>query len=212
MLLELFFKKRLVVCILFPRIVIVGCGNPLYADDGFGPAVIEELYQHALPPGVKAIDAGTGGNEYVFSLLDPLITRYLIVIDAADFRAPPGTLKVLELSQCPAHRILNANPGGIAQALMSLQEKIHITVLVCQPGRITYPEMSLGLSPEVRSAIPSAIAIIIWLIRKIIRISPGQVQDQYRIKYPYHTMDHHAREKWSYYPLFAYTAGSLMQD
>jgi hydrogenase maturation protease len=43
---------------LFQEIVICGCGNPLFADDGFGPAVVEELQKLDLPENVKVIDAG----------------------------------------------------------------------------------------------------------------------------------------------------------
>ena len=54
------------------EIMVVGCGNILFADDGFGPAVIEALgkisEEHPLPEKVKIVDAGTGGPHYVFSL------------------------------------------------------------------------------------------------------------------------------------------------
>ncbi len=34
---------------LYPEIVVAGCGNPLYADDGFGIAVVESLQGLELP-------------------------------------------------------------------------------------------------------------------------------------------------------------------
>ena len=54
---------------LFQEIVICGCGNPLFADDGFGPAVVEELQKLDLPENVKVIDAGLGGPHFLFTLL-----------------------------------------------------------------------------------------------------------------------------------------------
>nr|WP_319540719.1 coenzyme F420-reducing hydrogenase, FrhD protein [uncultured Methanospirillum sp.] len=140
----------------FPETVITGCGNPLYADDGFGPAVIQSLKKCSLPAGVKAVDAGTGGNEFVFSLLDPMITRRLIVVDAADFGAKPGTLTLISISDLPAGRITDHRPGGVAETLIMMKDVIEILLLGCQPGLVTYPDMHIGLSPEVRAAIPLA--------------------------------------------------------
>ena len=55
---------------LFREIVIAGCGNPLFADDGFGPAVVEELKKLQLPDNVKVIDAGLGAPHFLFTLME----------------------------------------------------------------------------------------------------------------------------------------------
>ena len=60
---------------LYPEIVIAGCGNPLFADDGFGPAVIEEMQKLSLPDNVTIVDAGLGGPHFIFTLLDPEVTK-----------------------------------------------------------------------------------------------------------------------------------------
>ncbi|WP_269851753.1 hydrogenase maturation protease [Methanosarcina horonobensis] len=52
----------------YSRIVVAGCGNPLYADDGFGPAVVESLKGFELPENVTVVDAGLGGPHFVFTL------------------------------------------------------------------------------------------------------------------------------------------------
>ena len=64
---------------LYPEIVIAGCGNPLFADDGFGPAVVEEMQKLTLPDNVAIIDAGLGGPHFIFTLLDPEKTRKLVI-------------------------------------------------------------------------------------------------------------------------------------
>jgi coenzyme F420 hydrogenase subunit delta len=70
---------------LFQEIVICGCGNPLFADDGFGPDVIEELKKVPLPDTVKVIDAGLGGPHFIFTLMyeseEPV--KKIIIIDIA---------------------------------------------------------------------------------------------------------------------------------
>ena len=40
--------------------LVLGCGNPLIGDDGFGPAVIQQLEEaYAIPESVACIDVGT---------------------------------------------------------------------------------------------------------------------------------------------------------
>ena len=65
-------------------------GPPLFADDGFGPAVAEEFRNYVLPDNVKVIDAGTSGMYLIFTLLDPEVTKRLIILDIAHFGAKPG--------------------------------------------------------------------------------------------------------------------------
>ena len=86
---------------LFSEIVIAGCGNPLFADDGFGPAVIEEMQKLQLPDKVTIIDAGLGGPHFIFTLLDPEVTKHLVIIDIADFGAKPGEITKLKPEDLP---------------------------------------------------------------------------------------------------------------
>ena len=51
-------------------ILILGCGNTLFGDDGFGPAVIEHLEAHyPIPETVLVRDLGTGIRDFLFDLL-----------------------------------------------------------------------------------------------------------------------------------------------
>ncbi|MEJ2226508.1 MAG: hydrogenase maturation protease [Syntrophobacterales bacterium] len=50
-------------------VLIFGCGNILFGDDGFGPAVVQQLQeQHRLPEDILAQDVGTGIREILFDL------------------------------------------------------------------------------------------------------------------------------------------------
>ncbi|MFZ0006260.1 MAG: hydrogenase maturation protease, partial [Methanoregula sp.] len=59
---------------LHSEIVIVGCGNPLFGDDGFGPAVIEEMEKLTLPDNVTIQDGGAGAPHFIFNFLNPEVT------------------------------------------------------------------------------------------------------------------------------------------
>lgn len=73
--------------------LILGVGNILWADEGFGVRALEHLAaKFTLPPDVCLLDGGTQG----LALL-PHITacKRLMIFDAVDFDGAPGTLSVV---------------------------------------------------------------------------------------------------------------------
>jgi len=149
---------------LYPEIVIAGCGNPLFADDGFGPAVVEELKKLTLPDNVKVEDAGLGGPHFIFTLLDPEVTKKLVIIDIADFGAEPGAITKLRVEDLPVGAYRDAHSWDIAEPLGRLKDDIDITVIACQPKRVTAPEFEIGLSDEIVKAIPKTIQVVLETI------------------------------------------------
>ncbi|MFA5296216.1 MAG: coenzyme F420-reducing hydrogenase, FrhD protein [Methanoregulaceae archaeon] len=143
------------------EIVIAGCGNPLYADDGFGPAVIEELQKSPLPEYVKVIDAGICGPALVFPFLDPVVTRKLIIVDSMDFGGRPGSVRCLCIKDLGIDTIRDSSPGGIAESIRNLWGRITITIVGCQPKDVPYPEMRIGLSNEVQEAVSYAVHVLL---------------------------------------------------
>ena len=149
---------------LYPEIVIVGCGNPLFADDGFGPAVAEELQKLSLPDNVKVEDGGLGAPHFIFTLLDPEVTKKLVIVDCADFGAEPGSITRLRVEDLPPGSYRDAHSWDLAEPLMRIKDRIEITVIGCQPKRVTDPEMEIGLSDEVLMAIPKTVRIVLEMI------------------------------------------------
>ena len=51
-------------------VIIFGCGNILFGDDGFGPAVAEELEgNYDIPEHLCVINAGTSVREFLFNIV-----------------------------------------------------------------------------------------------------------------------------------------------
>ncbi|QYZ79447.1 coenzyme F420-reducing hydrogenase, FrhD protein [Methanofollis formosanus] len=148
---------------LFREIVVVGCGNPLFADDGFGPAVVEELQKFDLPEKVKVIDGGLGGPHYLFTLMahsdEPV--KKLIVVDIADFGGEPGTLVHLTPEDLPPGSYRDVHSWNMVEPLQLLKDRVKITIVGCQPKRVTEPNVELGLSDEVEKAIPKAVRYVL---------------------------------------------------
>lgn len=76
-----------------PRnLLILGLGNTLLGDEGAGVHVVHRL-RNDVPEDVRLLDGGT----LSFSLLEDVETAAaIIVIDAAELDAPPGTVRVFE--------------------------------------------------------------------------------------------------------------------
>lgn len=149
---------------LYPEIVIAGCGNPLFADDGFGPAVAEELKKLTLPDNVKVEDAGLGGPHFIFTLLDPGVTKKLVIVDIADFGAEPGEITKLRVEDLPPGAYRDAHSWDLAEPLNRLKDDIDITIIGCQPKKVTAPEFEIGLSDEIVKAIPKTIRVVLETI------------------------------------------------
>jgi len=149
---------------LYPEIVIVGCGNPLFADDGFGPAVAEEMMKLSLPDNVKVEDGGLGAPHFIFTLLDPKVTKRLIIIDIADFGAEPGSIAKFRVEDLPPGSYRDAHSWDLTEPLERIKDQIDITVIGCQQKYVSDPEMEIGLSDEVSKAIPKTVRIVLDMI------------------------------------------------
>jgi len=78
------------------RTVIVGIGNILKGDDGVGPLVCEQLQQASM--GVEIIDAAVVPENYIQRIIKKA-PQNLLIIDAIDLGAPPGTIKIFKPQQ-----------------------------------------------------------------------------------------------------------------
>jgi len=82
--------------------VILGIGNILKGDDRAGPLVCERLIEAKIS--AELIDAGTVPENYIQRIIK-IAPRTLLVIDAIDFGAEAGTIKVFEPQQLNSHVI-----------------------------------------------------------------------------------------------------------
>ena len=140
------------------RVLVAGVGNVLRGDDGFGPAVTE-LLGH-LPEGVDVIETGIGG----IALLQELMAGCdgLVLIDALDRGDEPGTVTVIEPEIPEAVHVPDvhlADPNRVlsmAKTIGVLPDRV--VIVGCQP--VGMDDLGAGLSPQVRSALPTAVARI----------------------------------------------------
>jgi coenzyme F420 hydrogenase subunit delta len=153
-------------------ILIFGCGNLLFGDDGFGPEVMEHLHRHhPLPPSAGAFDVGTSISDILFDfVLSPRRPSHIFIVDAVSTPSHlPGELFEMEIQDLPAAKSVDFSLHQFPSVNL-LQELrdfggIRVTVLAVQAARIP-DAVQPGLSPEVRAAIPGACQ---WLVDRVAR-------------------------------------------
>jgi len=140
--------------------LVLGCGNPLIGDDGFGPAVIEHLEKnYLLPDSVAAIDCGTSIRDILFDLLlSPQKPRKMIVIDVTDRPdLAPGEIREIDIEQIRPEKIgdFSLHQFPTTNMLNEIKEETSIDVRVFVAQIAGLPsEVKPGLSGPVRAAIP----------------------------------------------------------
>ncbi|MBQ9405691.1 MAG: HyaD/HybD family hydrogenase maturation endopeptidase [Desulfovibrio sp.] len=76
------------------NILILGVGNELLTDEGFGVRALEYLQEHYVwPDNVRFLDGGTLGAMLMTELMD---CDFLVVLDVVDGSKTPGTVYLLE--------------------------------------------------------------------------------------------------------------------
>jgi hydrogenase maturation protease len=82
-----------------PGTLVLGIGNILWGDEGFGVRAVEAFHRHfEVPANVTVLDGGTQGL-YLVQFVEA--AEQLLVFDAIDYGLPPGTLKVVRDNEVP---------------------------------------------------------------------------------------------------------------
>jgi coenzyme F420 hydrogenase subunit delta len=141
------------------KILITGCGNKLFGDDGFGPEVVDYLTDHYnIPENICLLDVGTGVRKILFTLsLSEPRPEVLVVIDAVDKGRKPGEIFDISIDEIPLEKIddFSIHQVPSSNLLKELQDlcSVRVRVMACQVK--TIPEtMQSGLSEPVKKAVP----------------------------------------------------------
>lgn len=141
-------------------LAVIGVGNVLFGDDGFGVRVIWELQKNP-PSGADLIDGGSLGLD----LLDLLQSYWrVIIVDAADMALPPGTVKTFApddvRSIAPDDRLSlhSTDILGVIELGKALGETLaDVTIVAVQPDFVGPKD---GLSDVVARALPAAVEAV----------------------------------------------------
>lgn len=144
-----------------PRVLILGIGNILWGDEGFGVRALELFHQrYAVPENITVLDGGTQGL-YLLDYVNE--ADRLLVFDAIDYGLEPGTLKIVENDEVPKFtgaKKMSLHQTGFQEVLSAadlLGRGPHALALVgCQP--LDLEDWGGPLTAPVRNALPLAVA------------------------------------------------------
>jgi hydrogenase maturation protease len=137
------------------KVIVLGIGNVLLRDEGFGVRVLEYLVaNYDFPDDVELIDGGTLGVELIRYVVG---AGMLLIIDSINGGAKPGTLFRLADEQVAAHfaEKISVHEVGIQDILTMLQLTgrtiPRLVVIGAQPYDL---EPGVGLSEPMQKLLP----------------------------------------------------------
>ena len=143
-----------------PRISVAGIGNTLLGDEGLGVYAARALEpRYARNEEVKIFDGGTLGLMLLPHIED---STHILILDALDLDAPPGTVREYDevsmrgapISIFSVHGISIPDLSNLIRFRNDRLEAIHLIGMV--PSLI---ETSTDLSPEVQGSLPAVISL-----------------------------------------------------
>ena len=150
------------------RILILGVGNLLFTDEGFGIRVIEKLQERFdFADNVSVVDGGVLG----LSLLGVISEAdQLIVVDAIRNQGKPGTLYRLEGKEIPEriraknslHQVDLLETLTLCQALDKVPETV---ILGAEPEDIE--TLGIDLTPTLQTKVDP---MIDWVLAELERV------------------------------------------
>ncbi len=154
-----------------PKVLILGVGNLLLKDDGFGVHFIKSLRAVDFPSNISVLEAGTVSHQLL-----PLLHEidHLIVVDVVEagdtpgslFRFSPDDMKFPSEQKVSLHQISLIDVLNMAELTGGKPQTIIIGV---QPKDVS--SWSTDLSDELTTVIPRVKELVIEELRKIRALS-----------------------------------------
>jgi hydrogenase maturation protease len=142
--------------------LVMGIGNVLWADEGFGVRAVAALNEGwKFPESVTLMDGGTQG---LYLLPHVQSARRILVFDAIDYGLEPGTLQVVKDGDIPSYLGI----GKMSLHQSSFQEVLSLAQL---SGQTPERAVLVGVQPQllkdfggsltdvVRDRLPEALAV-----------------------------------------------------
>ncbi len=149
-----------------PKTLVLGLGNPLVSDEGFGVQAVQRLQErYRFPDEVEVVDGGTLGLRLLPMLED---ADRILILDAVDVSRSPGT--VVQISWEDVHRALpvkiSPHQETVTEVLALLElrrgKPDEFLIIGCQPASL---DMGLELSAEVKKGMEQALGNVITVLK-----------------------------------------------
>ena len=139
-----------------PGYLVLGMGNRLRGDDGAGSLIAELLARRGLD---RAFDCGEAPENFLGTLHSHLPCD-ICVVDAVDFDAAAGTVRVFEGARFGAQAV-STHAAGLGPLMEFLRAGGGLLrcVLAIQPALVAFGD---DLSDPVRRAVEQIVSSPVW--------------------------------------------------
>jgi len=150
------------------KTLIIGTGNILMADEGFGPYIITELEAERLPEGVDLLDAGTATLDIADTLSG---YERLIIIDTIKAGGAPGKIykfspeDIRQKSQTQFSLHQSTLLDTINMLRLTKDAPVDITIFAIEPEDVS---MKIGISDRLKEKV----AVLKVLLKKELGVIP----------------------------------------
>jgi hydrogenase maturation protease len=148
------------------KTLVLGLGNPLVSDEGFGVQAVQRLQErYRFPDEVEVVDGGTLGLKLLPILED---ADRIVILDAVDVKRAAGS--VVHIAWDEVHRALpvkiSPHQETVTEVLALLElrrgEPDEFLIIGCQPDSL---EMGLELSGEVEKGLQRALEDVVEVLK-----------------------------------------------
>jgi len=148
---------------------VLGLGNVLMSDDGFGPFVVRVLEAiYNCPEGVEFVDAGTPGLDLTPFLLD---SDAVIFADTVSSRGTPGEIRIYDrdaILKVPPQTRTGGHDPALKEALLTVaaagRGPLSVTLVGVIPEWIA---TGTTLSPALEVAVGPAVQAIVTALGRL---------------------------------------------
>ncbi len=140
------------------EVLVLGCGNWLFGDDGFGCEAARAIIEEGnLPENVVVIDAGLSVRNILFDIaLSERRPRKIVILDAVNAGREPGEVFSLEIDEIPAIKIddFSMHQMPTVNLLKELKEGCGVDVRILAVQVENIPEsVNPGLSESLKKSL-----------------------------------------------------------
>ena len=143
------------------EVLVVGLGNILWADEGFGVRAVESFHAtYRDREEIEVMDGGTLGSYLINAVME---AKRLLILDCCELKAEPGTLRVLRDDEIRiwSSTKISAHQTGmndvLAKAALLGYEPEAITVIGVEPCELE--DYGGSLTEKVRARVPQAVQL-----------------------------------------------------
>ncbi|MHC1604371.1 MAG: hydrogenase maturation protease [Candidatus Methanofastidiosia archaeon] len=140
------------------KTLVLGCGNMLMKDEGFGCAFVKDFKAHY--PDINdtyAIDVGTSG-AYFINMLNSCHKKpgNIVVVDAGDFGGEIGEIRVFKASDLKKEYSSSPSIHNWSLPNELVDYGGEVWLVLCQIGPLSKEDLGIDLNPSIKKGLAKA--------------------------------------------------------